>query len=120
MLFFNEQLFLYKEILLRQKICDFKSLTELSAREFTLQNDAFLIYFQQHCYAYENSCPHTGVTLNWQAEQFFSFDGLYLQCSLHGALFEPTSGVCIRGPCAGSRLKKINIIVENEVVYVDE
>jgi len=105
---------------LRQKICDYKSLTELSAREFTLKKDAFLIYFREHCYAYENSCPHTGVNLNWQKEQFFSFDGLFLQCSLHGALFEPASGACIRGPCVGANLKKINIVIENGIVYADE
>lgn len=105
---------------LRQKICDYKSLTELSAKEFKLKNDAFLIYFKEHCYAYENSCPHTGVSLNWQEEQFFSLDGLFLQCSLHGALFEPTSGACIRGPCVGSNLNKINIIIENGIVYADK
>lgn len=107
-------------VILRQKICDNKTLTELSAKEFVLQNDAFLIYFKKNCYAYENSCPHTGVNLNWQKEQFFSFDGLYLECSLHGALFDPSTGTCVRGPCVGKNLKKINIIIENGVVYADE
>lgn len=103
---------------MRQKICDIKSLKELSAKEFIeKETEFFLIYFQQHCYAYENSCPHTGVNLNWQKEQFFSFDGLYLQCSLHGALFEPQSGLCIWGPCKGSCLKNKNIVVEKGVVY---
>lgn len=105
---------------LQQKICDYKSLSELSAKEFKLKKDAFLIYFKEHCYAYENSCPHTGVSLNWQEEQFFSFDGLFLQCSLHGALFEPESGSCIRGPCVGKNLNKINIVVENGIVYAAE
>lgn len=82
--------------------------------------DAFLIYFKQRCYAYENSCPHTGVNLNWQEKQFFSFDGRFLQCSLHGALFEPDSGVCVRGPCLGECLKPINIVIENDVVYTFE
>lgn len=85
-----------------------------------LKKDAFLIYFKQRCYAYENSCPHTGVNLNWQKEQFFSLDGLFLQCSLHGALFEPDSGVCIQGPCLGKRLKSINTIIDGGSIYMSE
>lgn len=110
---------------MKQKICDFNDLTELSCVEFIVKNgtimkDAFLIYFQQRCYAYENSCPHTGVNLNWQEQQFFSFDGFFLQCSLHGALFTPDSGECVHGPCAGERLKPINIEIEDGTVYMSE
>ena len=108
-----------------QKICDLKELDELSCKEFVvkregLENDAFLIQFKQRYYAYENSCPHTGVNLNWQEQQFFSFDGLFLQCSLHGALFEPNSGLCVRGPCRGDNLKIIDISVEDEIVSVSD
>lgn len=110
---------------MRQRICDLNSLTEQSCREFVVKNaeftkDAFLIYFKQHCYSYENSCPHTGVNLNWQKEQFFSFDGLFLQCSLHGAMFEPETGTCVQGPCLGESLKSINIVTEDGVVYMIE
>ena len=104
-----------------QEICDLNDLNELSAKEFVVKNDdleknAFLVHYKQGCYAYENSCPHTGATLNWQEEQFFSFDGRFLQCSLHGALFEPTNGLCVRGPCCGESLKPIDIIVQNGAV----
>ena len=105
---------------MRYKICDYKVLKKQTAKEFKIEKDAFLIYFKKNCYAYENSCPHTGVNLNWQEGQFFSVDGLYLECSMHGALFDPVTGACIRGPCVGSNLKKINISIENDVVYVNE
>ncbi len=106
--------------MVRQKICDFNNLSELSCVEFTAKNDAFLIYFKEHCYAYENRCPHTGVNLNWKKEQFFSFDGLFLQCSMHGALFEPQTGLCVRGPCQGQCLQSIDLVVEDGVVYSSE
>ena len=123
LLFYACNHFSYRVTAVKQKICDLNSLAELTCKEFTVQSattkkDAFLIYFKQHCYAYENSCPHTGVNLNWQKEQFFSFDGLFLQCSLHGALFEPDSGLCIRGPCLGSRLKPIDLQNEDGIVYM--
>lgn len=53
----------------KQKVCDFKDLTELSCKEFTLKNatlekDAFLIYFKQHCCVYENRLSSHGGQLN--------------------------------------------------------
>lgn len=54
--------------------------------------------------AYLNSCPHAGVRLDWQPDDFFDYTGEYLQCSMHGALFEPATGQCVAGPCRGSRL----------------
>jgi len=99
----------------RQKICDLKDLAELSCREFSVKNDvltqdAFLIYFKHHCYAYENSCPHTGVSLNWQKEQFFSLDGFFCNavCTAHylGQIVESV----FRGP--------VRVCVYNPSVYL--
>lgn len=110
---------------MNEKICDLEVLKELFCKEFTLktattEKDAFLIYFNQQCHAYENSCPHTGVNLNWQKEQFFSVDGLFLQCCVHGALFEPDTGLCVRGPCQGQSLKPLKIINKNGGIFTDE
>lgn len=105
------------------KIRNKKNFADLSAEEFMVKkgdvkSDAFLICFNGRYFAYENSCPHTGGNLNWQEGQFFSFDGRYLQCTLHGALFEPKSGKCIQGPCFGAYLKSIEIVVEDECVFL--
>jgi nitrite reductase/ring-hydroxylating ferredoxin subunit len=54
--------------------------------------------------AYLNSCPHTGVRLDWRRDDFLDVSGRYLQCATHGALFEPGTGRCVAGPCAGSGL----------------
>ncbi len=51
-----------------------------------------------------NSCPHAGVRLDSRDGGFFDHSGSYLQCSLHGALFDPQSGRCVSGPCQGARL----------------
>lgn len=108
---------------MKQKICDLDGLSESLCKEFVVENDlklkdSFLIYFNDNCYAYINDCPHTGVNLNWQEAQFLSIDGLFLQCSLHGALFEPESGKCVRGPCCGQSLKRLEIVIENDAVYL--
>jgi len=116
--------FLYG-VVVRQKICKLKQLNESFCFEFIVKNateekDAFLIFFKGQYYAYINDCPHTGVNLNWQPGQFFSMDGLLLQCSLHGALFTPENGLCVRGPCQGQYLTAINIDVNEEAVFLRE
>jgi len=110
---------------MKYKICDLEEIAESGCKEFKVRSaaglqDAFLIFFNQSLYAYVNQCPHTGVNLNWQADQFFSLDGTYLQCSLHGALFIPETGECVRGPCLGQNLKSLQIFIENNGVYHDK
>lgn len=108
---------------MRQKICNTEDLHNSSCKEFIVQNgpvskDAFLLNFKNQYYAYINSCPHTGVSLNWQKDLFLSADELYIQCSLHGALFEPAGGRCIHGPCQGKHLQSLEIAVVNGVIYL--
>lgn len=68
---------------------------------------------------YVNSCPHTGVPLNWLPDQFFDYNGEFLQCALHGALFRPQDGYCVRGPCQGESLTAVPLRLEAQLVYVD-
>ena len=59
--------------------------------------------------AFINRCPHLGVELDWQPGEFFEETGLYLVCSTHGATFEPSTGLCVAGPCRGARLEAIAV-----------
>ena len=61
-----------------------------------------------------------GLPLEWQADQFMSRDGEFIQCANHGALFDKASGLCIYGPCAGKRLRPVAVAVENGRVFLDE
>lgn len=95
---------------------------EPGARSFNFispegETNGFVIRFEGEVRAYINSCPHTGVTLNWSEDQFYDLDYRYIQCSMHGALFNPLDGRCIWGPCAGERLEMLPIeLVENKVI----
>jgi nitrite reductase/ring-hydroxylating ferredoxin subunit len=66
--------------------------------------------------AYINSCPHTGVNLEWQQDQFLDMDNMFIQCSTHDALFEVESGVCIAGPCIGDALQPVELVIEDDAV----
>ncbi|NJD88021.1 MAG: Rieske 2Fe-2S domain-containing protein [Betaproteobacteria bacterium] len=59
--------------------------------------------------AFVNRCPHVGTELDWQPGEFFEETGLYLICSTHGAIFEPSTGLCVAGPCRGARLEAIAV-----------
>lgn len=58
---------------------------------------------------YRNRCPHTGAPLEWQPDQFLDLDHSFIQCAIHGALFRPENGYCLRGPCAGQSLEPIRL-----------
>lgn len=69
--------------------------------------------------AYLNRCPHRGVNLDWIPDRFLDADGEHLQCSTHGALFEPATGLCVAGPCAGQRLVALPVREVDGRIEVD-
>jgi nitrite reductase/ring-hydroxylating ferredoxin subunit len=79
--------------------------------------EALLVNYEGNFFAYRNRCPHVGITLDWVDNQFFSVDGRYLMCANHGAVFEPKSGECIWGPCAGLSLQSVPLEVEGEKIF---
>lgn len=71
--------------------------------------EGFVIRHSGQLRAYVNRCPHTGAPLNWNPHDFLTADGAFIQCSLHGALFDPLDGRCLRGPCVGDQLQSMAI-----------
>ena len=78
----------------------------------------FIIRRNQKISAFINSCPHTGVALNWQPDQFLDIDNEFIQCSLHGARFRVDDGYCVWGPCAGQSLTALSVDVQNGLIRV--
>jgi len=106
------------------QICKLSDLPDGLARGYELsiagqKISLILIHQSGQVYAYQNSCPHTGVSLDWMPDEFMDVSGKLLQCATHGALFQPQDGYCIHGPCAGSYLKKLTIQIKNSIVYLD-
>lgn len=79
---------------------------------------AFLVRFRGRAFAYLNRCSHASTELDWREGQFFDDDGLALVCATHGALFDPESGGCLGGACAGrGGLRRLDVIEDQGVVY---
>lgn len=97
-------------------LCRSHDVPEGKSKSFTLTRgdsllELFVVHFRDQFYAYKNQCPHTGITLNWQANQFMDITEQRIQCSTHGALFRITDGLCEWGPCVGKNLQPL--IIEN-------
>ena len=69
-------------------------------------------------HAYLNSCPHVGTPLDLWENEFLSEDGRVLICATHGAVFDPPTGRCIAGPCAGDALTALPLRLEGGSVIV--
>ncbi|ASG21829.1 Rieske (2Fe-2S) protein [Nitrospirillum viridazoti] len=61
---------------------------------------------------YVNRCPHNGVHLDWERNQFLDPDGTRLMCGKHGALFDLGTGLCVDGPCRGAGLEPVALSLE--------
>ncbi|AJQ95693.1 ferredoxin subunit of nitrite reductase and ring-hydroxylating dioxygenase [Gynuella sunshinyii YC6258] len=48
----------------------------------------------------------------WRRDGYMSSDGTVIVCHVHGARFEPHSGLCIYGPCRGKQLERVDLIEE--------
>jgi len=93
-----------------------------TSKKFTMRRggrdlEALLVNYQGNHFAYVNRCPHTGITLDWVNNQFFSSDNRYIMCATHGAVFEPPSGECIWGPCVGLSLQSLPIEIDDGRIY---
>lgn len=108
---------------MRHKLCHISDIADPAAREFSLKLarttlDLFVVHKDGEFFAYKNKCPHTGASLNWQEDQFLDIDNAFIQCSVHDALFEVDSGYCIAGPCSGSSMEELALIIENDNLYL--
>lgn len=81
---------------------------------------AFVVRFDGKPRAYLNQCGHIAVELDWQPGEFFDLTRLYLICSTHGAMYDPASGRCISGRCAGRGLVPLNVDEHDGKIYLME
>lgn len=101
-------------------LCHIDDIPEQEARGFVVNGEKLLVVKRRgQVRVYRNSCPHTGINLDWQPDDFMSFDNVYLQCSTHGAQFQIEDGYCVSGPCQGKELEAVEFVVtDGEVVLI--
>jgi nitrite reductase/ring-hydroxylating ferredoxin subunit len=71
----------------------------------------FIVRWGKHTVGYVNRCPHDGVNLDWETNQFLDESGRLIVCGKHGSKFELATGKCIEGPCLGKGLEPVSVAV---------
>ena len=124
------------------QVCSLVALGDPGAREFhSGEGDwpyrGVVVQVRGELRAYANVCPHKRHPLNIDDDDFLMlvFVGLptllaawyfdleevavsRVEGPQHGALFEPETGLCVHGPCAGRTLSGLECWVENGKVLV--
>jgi len=71
--------------------------------------------------AFKNECRHLPMRLDdREPAELWDPEGRHLVCSSHGARYRPEDGLCVAGPCEGSHLKALPIVVHDGHVYLDD
>jgi nitrite reductase/ring-hydroxylating ferredoxin subunit len=78
----------------------------------------FVVQVADGVRAYVNRCAHLNYPLNYMAHHFLSHDGSMIQCHMHGAIFEKSTGLCVAGPCYGRALIALPVRVESGYVLL--
>lgn len=82
------------------------------------QLEGLVVQRDAQVFAYVNRCPHTGAPLDWLPDQFLDTEAAFIQCAVHGALFEIDSGRCVYGPCVDQYLQPLALEVEDGSVFL--
>jgi nitrite reductase/ring-hydroxylating ferredoxin subunit len=114
-----------REVDLTRVVCALHELADPGAKGFTMGRGdwplrGFVVRHGAVVRAYVNHCPHAGFPLNWTPDAFLAPEAPMILCSMHGALFEVESGLCISGPCQGLGLRPLAVRVEYGYVMLDE
>lgn len=78
---------------------------------------AFVLRFGGRLHGYLNRCAHVPAEMDWQPGRFLDDSGRWILCAIHGAAYDPASGVCVAGPCVHRRLKPITVDEQGGRVY---
>jgi nitrite reductase/ring-hydroxylating ferredoxin subunit len=102
-------------------VCAFNEIPSQKARGFKLARvdddgaerafNIVVVRWGKQVFGYVNRCPHDGVNLDWERNQFLDGNGIRLQCGKHGAQFELGTGMCLEGPPKGKCLQPVSLEV---------
>ncbi|EGH99143.1 Rieske (2Fe-2S) protein [Pseudomonas syringae] len=99
-------------------LCASSHLPEARSRGFELGEHKLLAVRRLGTvFIYKNRCPHRGIALEWQPDQFLDSSASLIQCAMHGALFLIESGECVAGPCEGQSLTALECREDGERIW---
>ena len=104
-------------------VCAERAVPDGGAREFEVGGGdwpfrGFLVRQAGVLRAFANICPHQRYPLNMVAHAFCAPGEALVRCAHHGAVFDPDTGLCLVGPCAGRSLLRLEMRLADGQVLV--
>lgn len=107
-------------LIMLRSLCTVDEFSGTCAKGFLVDgHELFVVHKGGEFFAYRNSCPHLGISLEFNKDAFLDTDRRLIQCSSHGALFEIGSGLCVSGPCLGQALKPLKLELKQGHLYCE-
>lgn len=69
--------------------------------------------------AWVNLCPHRAQAVDLGDGRLFNSLG-EIECHHHGARFDPSSGLCVGGPCPGTSLQPLEVREQDAALWLTE
>ncbi|MCD6024698.1 MAG: Rieske (2Fe-2S) region [Fibrobacteria bacterium] len=109
---------------MRLRVPDVLSLQQGETRVFqypTAYGDmqGFVIRHNGELRAYENKCRHWPIPLDYGDGDFYFASADRIVCKTHGAMYDPATGECDSGPCAGQSLTAFPLELTGEDAWVE-
>ncbi|EAR09524.1 Rieske (2Fe-2S) protein [Reinekea blandensis] len=100
-------------------LCSIHDLEDSTSKGFASHvGPVFAVKYDGQIFVYKNECPHLGVNLEFQPDEFLDSEGQLIQCSTHGALFNIEDGHCLSGPCQGDYLTPVEHVIEDDQIVI--
>lgn len=79
----------------------------------TGRDTLFVVRAGTRLHGWRDRCPHEGATpLPYRRHQYLNAARTRIVCFAHGALFDISTGVCLRGPCLGQALTPVPLSID--------
>jgi nitrite reductase/ring-hydroxylating ferredoxin subunit len=102
-------------------LCALDDIAQPGSRGFVLQIGeayfhGFVVRKDGEVAGWVDRCPHAGFPIAVELDRYLTPDGSQILCGWHGAVFEPLTGACVGGPCAGGKLTPWLVRAEGGVI----
>ena len=92
-----------------ERLCRLDDVADPGAKGFTFRDGdwlfhGFVVREGEAVTGFVDRCPHAGMPLALFEDRYLTREKDLIICSSHGALFRPSDGLCVGGPCAGRSL----------------